>query len=95
MGSMIRHTVLFLLDEDADLAAIAAGLEALVGVVPGLRSLWVGASGSADDTHSLVLISEHDDWAALAVYAEHPAHRAAGAPLRAHLIDRAAVDAEV
>lgn len=92
---MIRHTVLFRLDDTAPIADIKAHLEALVGVVPGLRSLWVGVGGAEADTHTIVLISDHDDWAALDTYANHPDHKAAGADIRAHLIDRAAVDAEL
>ena len=46
-------------------------LEALVGVVPGLKSAWVHKSFAGYD---VVLITELESREALAVYQEHPAH---------------------
>lgn len=91
---MIRHTVLFRFDDDAPLAEIREKLEALVGPIPGLRSVWFGIGGSAGDTHTAALITEHDDWAALNGYEIHPNHRAVAVIIRKHLTDRASVDAE-
>ncbi|MGY6498907.1 MAG: Dabb family protein [Microcella sp.] len=98
---MIRHVVFFRLasseaERAADIRRFAAPLEALVGVIPGLRSLTVGADiGLLEANWHAVLISEHDDREALAVYANHPAHIEAATIVRSLMIDRATVDYEV
>ncbi len=94
-GQMIRHTVLFQLDEAAPLTEITTSLEALVGTIPGLLSVWAGIGSGTADTHTMALVTEHDDWAALDTYTIHPAHKAILAVVRQHLIDRAAVDVEL
>jgi hypothetical protein len=60
---------------DADTVATRERLQSLVGVVPGLRSVVferdLGLIASHQDA---VLISEHDDNAALEGYQAHSAH---------------------
>lgn len=77
---MIRHIVLFVLDDDeaarrAGTERLRSALVPLVGVVPGLRSLRVDADGSGIEGHwHAALVSEHDSWDALAAYQAHPDH---------------------
>ena len=97
---MIRHIVMFTLvatDEaqrESDVAEMRARLRALVGTVPGLvtmsfeRDLGLIAEGHWD----AVLVSEHEDNAALEAYQAHPAHQEAGAFIRSVTGERATVD---
>ncbi len=79
---MVLHLVTWTLHPEADgrdaranAALIQQQIEALVGVVPGLRSARVGWNARpGPGTADVGLVSEHDDWAALDVYANHPAH---------------------
>ncbi len=99
---MIRHIVSWRLTAQdpegkaAAVAAIAAALEPLVGVVPGLVSLSVRANAAYFDSNwDCVLVSEHESLAALEAYQGHPAHVAAGAVPRGLAADRVAVDVEL
>jgi hypothetical protein len=84
---MIKHIVLMRARPDmaaTDLQAIFAELAALRGRLPGLRTVTFGRSDSPEKiergyTHALMV--DFDDWAALKVYAEDAAHKAAGAKL--------------
>jgi len=99
---MIRHIVMFTLassDEiqrEHDVTEMRSRLDALVGTVPGLvsmslkRDLGLVAAGHWD----VVLVSEHDDNAALEGYQSHPAHEEAGAFIRSVTVERATVDYE-
>jgi hypothetical protein len=78
---MIRHIVLFKMTGDDEaaraegVAELAAALEPLAEVIPGVRSLRVVADGSGIDFHwHAALVSEHDSWDALAAYQAHPEH---------------------
>ena len=86
---MIRHVVSFTLtaaseeERAADLAGMEQRLTAMVGVIPGLRSMVVKPDlGLIEDHWDVILISEHDDNEALEGYQAHPAHLAAGAYVR-------------
>ncbi len=79
---MIRHVVLWKLKEQAEgrskvenAKLIKVQLEALPGLVPGIRRLVVGMDvlkeGSSWD---LCLIAEFDDLEALKRYQDHPEH---------------------
>ena len=99
---MIRHIVLFTLaatdpaQRDADVAAMRERLGALVGVVPGLTAMSVSRDlGLVDDHWDVVLVSDHDDNAALEGYQAHPAHQEAGAFVRSVTTSRATVDYEL
>jgi quinol monooxygenase YgiN len=99
---MIRHIVAWnLIAEDpaqrtSDFEQLKAGIEALVGVVPGLRSATVSRDiGNASGNWDVVLISEHDDEEALAVYQQHPDHVTVAGFTRSVTKDRACVDVVV
>jgi len=96
---MIRHVVLWKLAASdpeqklRDVEGMRERLEPLVGVVPGLRSLAVGAdTGWADGNWDVVLVSEHDDAAAVEGYQVHPAHVEAAGWVRTVVSERACVD---
>ena len=100
---LIRHIVIFTLTSDdaqqreADIVAVRERLQALVGVVPGLRSVVfepdLGLIASHQDA---VLVSEHDDNAALEGYQAHPGHiEAAGFIASVTGPSRAVVDHEL
>jgi hypothetical protein len=77
----------------ADITQMQERLAALVGVVPGLHSVTLQPDlGLIDDHWDVVLVSEHDDNAALEGYQAHPAHVEAGAFIRSVTRDRATVD---
>ncbi|MGV8876955.1 MAG: Dabb family protein [Rhodoglobus sp.] len=99
---MIRHVVLWKLiatDADAQKSAVAAmadALEALVGQIDGLISLTVRQNvANADSNFSVILQSDHTGLEALEAYATHPLHIAAGAVVKAHTAERAAIDFEL
>jgi len=99
---MIRHIVLFQLaasdpaQRAADTAEMAARLEALVGVIPGLQSMTLRPDlGLVDGNWDVALVSEHDDNAALEGYQAHPAHKEAGAYVRSVTGERSTVDYEL
>jgi hypothetical protein len=99
---MIRHVVMWKLNaEDADgqkasVAAMAAALEPLVGQIDGLESVAVRANvANAAANWDVILESDHSSIAALAVYATHPLHVAAGAVVKANTRERASIDFEL
>lgn len=98
---MIQHIVAWSLashdsaQRDADAEGVRSRLEALVGVVPGLRSLTVRRDVGIDGNHDLVLVSELDDRAALDGYQTHPQHLEAVAFVKSVVSARAAVDVEL
>lgn len=99
---MIRHVVMFNLtaasdaERAADISEMQSRLGALVGVVPGLISITLKPDlGLLEDHWDVVLVSEHDDNAALEGYQAHPAHQEAGAFIRSVTNDRATVDYEL
>lgn len=83
---MIRHLVLFKLNEgvsrdEARVRKAADALMALGGQIPELRT-WEAAWNISDRAiaYDFAVNCTVDDQAALQVYLEHPAHRAAAAP---------------
>ncbi|MFT4234536.1 MAG: Dabb family protein [Microbacterium sp.] len=100
----IRHVVLFRLVTDdptekaAQIAEADRRLGALVGVIPGLRSLGARANALDDDRNSdYVIVGDFDGLDAVRVYATHPAHLefiAFMSPLNVGS-SRAAVDFEI
>ncbi len=99
---MIRHIVAWNLSatdpgqRTTDFEQVKAKIEGLVGVVPGLRSAVVLRDvGSTAGNHDVVLISEHDDEEALAVYQQHPEHVVVAGFVREVTKDRVAADVEV
>ena len=94
---MLRHIVMWRfkpgVDGDAAYAQIKRELEALVGVIPGLRRLVLARDLGLDARPcDLVLDADFDDAAALAAYQDHPAHLACMPAVVAACTDRQAVD---
>jgi hypothetical protein len=99
---MIRHIVEFRLQSsdaaqrNRDAEGIRERLTALVGVIPGLRRLDVHRDlGRVENHWDVVLVSDHDDNAALETYQAHPAHQEASAWISTVVSDRAVVDFEM
>ncbi|MHB1170988.1 MAG: Dabb family protein [Lacisediminihabitans sp.] len=96
---MIRHVVSWkLAAEDAatkleQSAQIAAKLDALVPLVPQIRSLRVGSNVvDVDRNWDVVLIADYDDADALQAYQEHPEHLRAAAYIRSVAAELSCVD---
>jgi hypothetical protein len=78
---MIRHIVMWRVRGDnaaerrANAETVREAFEALRGCIPGLRHLEVGLDVSgADYACDMLLLTDFDDAASLAAYANHPAH---------------------
>ena len=98
----VRHVVVWQLagesvsEKETRFEALRPDLEALVGVSPGLLSLSVSFStGPNPKNWDMCLISDHDSWEALEVYATHPAHLDVGARVAENTLARAGADFEV
>ena len=86
---MVRHVLLLKVKAgipEEQTAAALQGLEALVGVVPGLKAVEGGRNLGAEErargyTHGMVLTFE--DLSAVQAYATHPAHVQAAVHVRA------------
>ena len=98
---MIRHIVFWKLQDSpeqpkaASMARIKAEMEALPAVIPEIGHLEVCPNLRAgDDEYDLMLYSEFADAAALQVYQQHPAHKAASAFVATVRIGRALFDGE-
>lgn len=62
-------------DENARI--LKSRLEALVGVIPEIRSLEAGINmNPADAAYDVVVFSEFDNLESLKIYQQHPAHQA-------------------
>ena len=99
---MIQHIVVWKLIEMTDKARDEAvnrfreELSALVGVIPGFRSISITEDIAEIDANAdVVLLSIHDSRDALEAYRSHPGH-VASAPWWAQLVARReAVDSEI
>ena len=75
---------------------VVDALTPLRDLVPGVVALNVHVNEyNADANWDVVLVSDHEDRAALDVYATHPDHLAAAAQVKARATARAGVDFEV
>jgi hypothetical protein len=99
---MIKHVVMWRVrgtsaEERREQAGkIRAALESLRGNIPGMSSLEVGVGAGGDEQFGdVVLISTHDDWAALKGYQVHPAHVEVARVIAAARIERRVLDFEV
>ena len=99
---MIKHVVMWRLggtsvEERRDQAQkVRAALEGLRGNIPGMSSLQVGIGAGGDEQLAdVVLITTHDDWAALKGYQVHPAHVEAARVIAAVRIERRVLDFEL
>jgi hypothetical protein len=94
----IRHVVSWQLAatdpaEKAEQAArIVAGLRALVGVVPDIRSLEMGTDAVGGGNWDVVMIADFDDVEALSRYQVHPEHQKVAGFIRSVVAARSCVD---
>ncbi len=97
---MIKHIILWKIKDDADKASVAqgvkAGLEGLVGVVPGLLRAQVVIGEMASCTADVMLDSDFQSVEALKAYKTHPAHVAvADGKVRPYMEVRLCMDYEI
>lgn len=101
---MLKHVILWTLnpelstdEKQAVKAGIKAGLEGLVGKVPGLLDVKVYIDGRLDSSNADVMLdSTLESEEALKGYAVHPEHVAvASTKVRPYTIQRACLDFEV
>lgn len=101
---MVKHIILWTLKpelseaEKANVkAGIKAGLEGLVGQVPGLTEVKVHIDGRlASSTADVMLDSTLESAEALKAYAQHPAHVAvASTKVRPYTVQRSCLDFEI
>jgi len=98
---MVRHVLIWQFKDemsaDEKVAAakkIKTELEALVGVVPGLKSLEVAINPMASSNADLYLDSVLESPADYDVYKDHPAHVAAATYVRSVVKSRVCMDFE-
>ena len=100
---MVKHIILWdhlpeiSTEEKAENAAkIKSSLEGLVGVIPGLLSLQVHSEMLPGSNADIVLYSEFENYEALKVYQDHPAHvKAATEIVRPNVTNRRCADFEL
>lgn len=74
---MIRHIVLFRVNEGTPTERVQEAidrLEALVGVIPGLRSLKAGTDIGIEGNYNFGLVAELEDRNALDAFSTDPRH---------------------
>lgn len=101
---MVKHIILWTLTSELSeqqkqevKAGIKAGLEGLVGQVPGLLEVKVQIDGWLDSSNADVMLdSTLESPEALSAYARHPAHVAiADTRVRPYTVQRVCLDYEV
>ena len=99
---MIRHVVMWKLrgpsDEErrAQCEQVRTALLGLFGNISGMSALEVGTGlRHGEQECDLVLISTHDDWAALQAYQAHPEHEEVAKLIGALRTERRVVDFEL
>ena len=100
---MLKHIVMWRFKDGAEgmnrnehALWIKESLEALVGVVPEIRSLEVGVNiNPSDAAYDAVLVSMFDDFEAMQRYQVHPAHLEIAARCKTISESRTAVDYEI
>ena len=95
---MVRHIVFWKLKDEAaggtkseNAARIKAGLEALVGVVPGLIAAEVGENVNGGE-YDACLVSTFESPETLKAYDSHPAHLKVRAFVKEVRLSRTSVD---
>lgn len=96
---MVKHIVLFQLETDMSAeqkqqvtAGFKSAIEALPGVVPGLRKAEVGFNANPSERYDIALYSELDTLDDVKAYAVHPAHVAAAGIIKPYIRSRACTD---
>lgn len=96
---MVKHVVMWKMKGPSEelkrqqAARVEEILLALRGKIPGLLSLQVGVAGpEGEHTMDVVLITEHESWAALHAYQTHPEHQAAARVIGELRSERQVVD---
>ncbi len=101
---MVKHIIIWTLNPELSeeekqtvKAGIKAGLEGLVGKVPGLLSLTVHIDGRLESSNADVMLdSTLESPEALKGYAQHPAHvEVASTKVRPYTVVRSCLDFEV
>lgn len=100
---MLKHIVMWKFKEDVDgknpqdhARWMKEHLEALVGVIPEIRSLEVGVNiNPSEMAYDAVLISTFDDAEAMRRYKIHPAHQAVSTYCKGVRLNRTVVDYEL
>lgn len=73
---MLRHVVMWSLNDPADAEAFATALRSCAHLVPGIREFDVGVRTDGYEADcDVVLVSTFDDEDALTAYLDHPHHR--------------------
>jgi len=90
---MLKHIVMWSLNDPSDAPAFAAELRTCRDLVPGMREFEVGVrTEGLDASHDVVLVSSFDDGEALAAYQVHPHHQAVSKKLGTLRKTRAVID---
>jgi hypothetical protein len=84
---MICHVVLIRLKEAEKTAWVLEQAHDVLGSVPGVKNLRVGAGIKSDYAHPIAFVMEFDDEAALEAYQDHPEHVRFRDELLAPLVD--------
>jgi len=101
---MIKHIVFFGLAENAEgkskaenAQIIKSGLESLIHVIPEIKKIEVGVNypNAPKTNYDIALYTEFDNFEAVDIYQEHPAHKKVAAYIGKVKVSRAAVDYEV
>ncbi|WKB53273.1 Dabb family protein [Eleftheria terrae] len=90
---MIKHIVMWQLNDAADAPKFKELLDSCKSLVPGMVEFEVGIrTKRLEASHDVVLVSTFTDKAALDAYQEHPHHKAVGAQLGRLRLSRAVLD---
>ena len=101
---MIKHIVFFGLAENAEgkskaenAQIIKSGLESLIHVIPEIKKIEVGVNypNAPKTNYDIALYTEFDNFEAVDIYQEHPAHKKVATYIGKVKVSRAAVDYEV
>ncbi len=90
---MLRHIVMWTVNDPADAETFATELRSCKDLVPGMREFDVGVrTDGLDANQDIVLVSTFDDAAALQAYVVHPHHQKVVATLKPMGKSRAVLD---
>lgn len=93
---MIRHVVIWTLNDPADAPRFQALLDSCRGLVDGMNEFETGIrSDGLEANADVLLVSTFRDTAALAAYLQHPHHQAVAAQLGPLRASRCVLDHEM